>query len=121
MGKILTIRISLNTYDENDLIKFYPTLYTLAWPKDDKHIPRSQIFGVVELIDTLEQASQFANWTDEIKISLNQEIKKIFLLKEKLLKLILARQINEADALTYTIEESLQELEIKAKLLKIST
>ncbi len=116
MGKILTIRVSVTTYDEQDVIKAFPHLCALAWHKDDKHIPASQVYGVLELIESLHQALQFAPWTEEAKNILGNDIKKIYLKKEELDNLILTRQIKEADALIYTIEESLQELEIKAKL-----
>ncbi len=116
MGKILNIRVSVNTYDDKDVVKAYPHLHALAWPKDDKNILASQTFGLLELIESLYQASQFAPWEEQIKNILKDDIKKIYLQKQELDKLILARQIKEADTLIYTIEESLQELEIKAKL-----
>ncbi len=120
MGKILVVRVSASTYDDADVKKRYPLLYQFAWPVNDDYIPAAQRFGIMELITTLDEAIDFADWPQNVKTVLAPFIEEISHLQKTMQELILAWQPKEADAISYQIEEKLDELEAYIKKEKIS-
>lgn len=118
MGKFLFVRVSVSTYDENEVKKNFPSLSNLAWSENDMYIPASQRFGILELIQSLSDSLEFAQWTNEKKEILENGIKTLFDLKQKLEKDVLEWKPQEANEITFLIEEELTELEKKAKQLK---
>ncbi len=119
MGKILLIRVNAVTHNEDDVKKYYPSLFNLAWNEKDKYIPASQRYGVLELITTLNESLQYANWSEETKELLQIDISHLAELKDNLQKLILDWKPAEANTLSFTIEEMLESLESKVKAGKI--
>ncbi len=119
MGKLLYIQINASTYDEKKVRKTLPILCEIAWSEKDKYIPASQSFGIIELITTLNEALEFANLAQEVVELLVDDVALLMEEKARLSKAIISREVHEADAITYSIEEKLIELENKAKSKKI--
>ncbi len=119
MGKLLYIRVNASTYDETKVRKEFPTLCELVWNEKDSYIPAAQFFGVLELIATLHEALEYANFPQELVNLLKNEVQELVILKENLSKAITSWEVREADKITYDIEEKLQVLEAKANKEKI--
>ncbi len=113
MGKFLFIRVSVLDYDAKETKKNFPHLSQLAWSDDDKYIPASQSFGLLSLITSLSESLEFAKWTDEQKKLLADDIKELVALKGQVEKDVLDWKPQDANKLTFTIEEKLEELEKK--------
>ena len=65
MGKLLQIRVSAWTYREEDVVRAWPALTALAWPRpqypDEKR-------GVLELVTALENGLSFEDWPPSKRI-----------------------------------------------------
>ncbi len=126
MGNILYIRVSASTYNEDDVKKHFPLLHKLAWRDDDRYIPASQRYGVLELIATVQDVLDFAQIDIEVKNFLMADWKTLCEMKKELEQYVLEWKPHKASELTYTIEEKLAEIEknlqadkyIKTKILK---
>lgn len=63
MGKLLQIRVSAWTYREEDVVRAWPALTALAWPRpqypDEKR-------GVLELVTALENGLSFEDWPQAV-------------------------------------------------------
>lgn len=120
MGNILLVKVTATTFDEKEVKKRYPKLSALVWNEKDKYIPASQYYGILDLITSLEQSLQYASWEEEVKSLLSSPIQELSKMKKELDKLILDWKPKEANPLTYSIEEKLDELEkiIKSEKIK---
>lgn len=71
MGKLLQIRVSAWTYREEDVVRAWPALTALAWPRpqypDEKR-------GVLELVTALENGLSFEDWPQAVAEGLREGI-----------------------------------------------
>ena len=72
MGKLLQIRVSAWTYREEDVVRAWPALTALAWPRpqypDEKR-------GVLELVTALENGLSFEDWPQAVAEGLREGIR----------------------------------------------
>ena len=59
MGKLLQIRVSAWTYREEDVVRAWPALTALAWPRPQSPDEKR---GVLELVKALENGLSFEGW-----------------------------------------------------------
>ncbi len=111
MGDLLIVRVNATTFEEKGLKKRYPLLTKLAWPPSDSFIPAHQQYGVAELITTLDEAMQYADWNLSTKKLLADSIEKVVRLLKEFQGHILSWEPKEANTLSFTIEEALDEME----------
>ncbi len=111
MGNILYVRVSASTFKEEDVKKYYPCLHALAWNKEDKYIPASQRYGLLELIATIKDVLDFTPLDAEIKGIIEKDWPLIVDAKEELNQEILDWQAHKANELTFKIEEMLTQVE----------
>ena len=71
MGNLLQIRVSAWTYREEDVVRAWPALTALAWPRpqypDEKR-------GVLELVTALENGLSFEDWPQAVAEGLREGI-----------------------------------------------
>ncbi len=120
MGDLLVVRVNATTFEDDAVKKRYPSLHKLAWPEHDNYIPASQRFGIIELIKTLEEAVEYALWSDKTKNLLSPLIGEISSLQKIFQKHILSWEPKEANTLSFQIEEKLDELEKLVNKEKLS-
>ena len=114
MGNILYVRLTVNTFDEKEVKKNFPSLYGLAWNEKDRYIPASQKFGLLELIDSLKDALDYADWIEtDTKEIIYDDVLSLVQMKKDLQELILEWKVKEAHDLTYAIEDLFYSIEKK--------
>ena len=105
MGNLLQIRVSAWTYREEDVVRAWPALTALAWPRpqypDEKR-------GVLELVTALENGLSFEDWPQAVAEGLREGIGRAAAVKKDLEE---ARKANE---LSETLEEELATLNERA-------
>ena len=81
MGKLLQIRVSAWTYREEDVVRAWPALTALAWPRpqypDEKR-------GVLELVTALENGLSFEDWPQAVAEGLREGIGRAAAVKKDL-------------------------------------
>ena len=102
MGKLLQIRVSAWTYREEDVVRAWPALTALAWPRpqypDEKR-------GVLELVTALENGLSFEDWPQAVAEGLREKD-----LEEALFQW----EPRKANELSETLEEELATLNERA-------
>ena len=80
MGKLLQIRVSAWTYREEDVVRAWPALTALAWPRpqypDEKR-------GVLELVTALENGLSFEDWPQAVAEGLREGIGRAAAVKKQ--------------------------------------
>ena len=98
MGKLLQIRVSAWTYREEDVVRAWPALTALAWPRpqypDEKR-------GVLELVTALENGLSFEDWPQAA-------------VKKDLEEALFQWEPRKANELSETLEEELATLNERA-------
>ena len=99
MGKLLQIRVSAWTYREEDVVRAWPALTALAWPRpqypDEKR-------GVLELVTALENGLSFEDWPQAAAV------------KKDLEEALFQWEPRKANELSETLEEELATLNERA-------
>jgi hypothetical protein len=122
MSRVLFIRVSAATYDEKDVPKTWPMLYSAVWPDpelDDtaspaklarKLIPAPQR-GALELVDAFVQFVRFGDIAEVRKKALKPEANKLAELRQSLDDALGNRDVSKAQALCTDIENALDNAE----------
>lgn len=107
MGKVLQVRVSVSTWNEDLVEKSWPNLSELAFSVPiqlSKH-------GVQELIQGLAGGLNYLDWSDERKKKMGPGINSAEKLYRDLERALANWQIQEANRLTDQIELVLDKLE----------
>ena len=114
MGRILQIRVSAWTYDEDEVLQAWPKLCALVWSQLDHWGPAGMKRGVTELAGYLPDALRFSELPDDVKRTLLPGVKKVAAILEDMRKALADWEPRRANALSDALEEALFELEKEA-------
>ena len=110
MGKILQIRVSASTYDLDEVYRQWPGLSKLAW--GDRRFSEAKAVGVRELTSVLEDKWKFGeDWLQELKDRVGKAVPTLRELDARLENALADRRADEADRISYELEDALDELE----------
>ena len=107
MGKLLQIRVSAWTYREDDVVRAWPALAALAWPRPQRPDEKR---GVLELVDALRDGLSFADWPDNVAASLQEGIGRVATLKSALEEALFQWEPRKANDLSDALEDALAKL-----------
>lgn len=129
MGRVLSVRLSASTYNEEDVFRSWPGLCALAWPGKgvvDGGVwkPNPEVFappvdavpqrhGVNELVHALSDEFLFADWRDDIREKMREGMENLRRAAENLESALADWKPREANAATDAIEDALDNLEKK--------
>ncbi len=111
MGKILQIRVSAWTYDEDEVLRAWPRLCAAVWPEVDKWAPVGSKHGVMELAASLPDVVRFGSWSDDLKSRTSDAVRNVETYKEQLEQALADWKPEEANRLSDRLEEALTALE----------
>lgn len=111
MGKILQIRVSAWTYDEDEVSCAWPRLTALVWPERDAWAPAGSKHGVMELAKALPDVARFGNWSEATRQALKQGIDTAYALSGKIDTALADWQPALANSLSDQLEDALTALE----------
>lgn len=108
MGKVLQIRVSAYTYNQDDVQKMWKNLYALAW-----HQPpiSGEKRGVFELVTSLADGLAFEDWSKSMVKALRPGIERAENLKHQLEQALADWDPRTANRLSDELEDSLSDLE----------
>lgn len=110
MGKILQIRVSALTHDPNDVYRSWPRLSRLAWGEGKFAADGTK--GVREMIVALHDLWKFGNeWVSVDREAVGRALPALRDLDSHLEAALADRRPDEADVLSYKIEDGLDALE----------
>ena len=107
MGKLLQIRVSAWTYAEEDVLRAWPGLAALAWPRPPQPGEKR---GVLELVTALDNGLSFEDWPDAVADALRDGIGRAVHLKGTLEDALFRWEPREANTLSDVLEEELAKL-----------
>ena len=110
MGKLLQIRVSASTFDSDQVVKRWPSLYALAWADE----PPGPSRGVLELAATLADRKRLGMLPQDARF-LDPDIDRAEALREGLESALGDWQAGRANEISDRLEELLDELEKAAK------
>lgn len=113
MGKILQIRVTAWTYDEDEVTRAWPRLTALVWPERDKWAAAGAKHGVLELAKALPDVARFGDWPEATRQALRDGIARAHELSVKLETALADWQPSVANALSDDLEDALSALEKK--------
>ena len=111
MGRILQIRVSAWTYDEDEVLQAWPKLCALVWSQLDQWGPAGMKRGVTELAGYLPDALRFSDLPDDVKTLLFPGAKKVAGILDDMRKALADWDPRRANELSDALEEALSELE----------
>jgi len=111
VGRILQIRVSAWTYDEDEVLQAWPKLCALVWSQLDQWGPAGMKRGVTELAGYLPDALRFSDLPDDVKKLLFPGAKKVAGILDDMRKALADWDPRKANALSDALEEALSELE----------
>jgi len=111
MGELLQIRVMAQTYKPESVERRWPVLHKLAWPRPSPAWPHQ---GVMELPEALSEQLSLGEWPKDRQEALRGPISQILAIRSRLDSALGDRKPREADALSYELEDALDELEKKA-------
>ena len=114
MGRILQIRVSAWTYDEDEVVQAWPKLCALVWSQLDKWGPANMKRGVTELAGYLPDALRFSDVPDTQKKALRPGVEKVASTLGAMRAALADWDPRRANALSDALEEALFELEKEA-------
>ncbi|WP_419787664.1 hypothetical protein [Pseudodesulfovibrio sp.] len=112
MGTVLQVRVMAETYSEDEVKKAWPALWDLVWEDGGDAIPKK---GVLELVQAVYNAVRAGLVSSDKADALSDGAEAAEDLRFKLQDALAARNPQEADRLSYAIEDALDELEDTAK------
>lgn len=110
MGEVLQIRVVAQTYKPESVERRWPALFSLAWPSPSPAWPHK---GVMELPEALFEQLSLGEWPKDRQEVLRGPISKVLDIRGRLEAALAERKPQEADRLSYELEDSLDELEKK--------
>lgn len=130
MGRHLFIRVTAQTFDEQQVRKDWPRLYDLAWPEQYslatpektvvKNFTPPSSRGVLELLRAVTDAVAFGTVLPaDAKRALAAPVARVNALAEALEEALGNRDVPTAHGLTNDIEEALDDLEAAAAQLDL--
>ena len=114
MGKILQVRVSAWTYDEDEVVEAWPRLCALVWSQLDKWGPAGMKRGVAELAEYLPDAMRFSDLPEEVKKELRPGVEKVTSVLNEMRSALASWDPRRANTLSDALEEALSELEKEA-------
>ncbi len=108
MGRLLQIRVSAWTFSEDDVKKAYPSLWRLIW-EDCADAVRKK--GVMELALGIFDAVRAGLVDDKVVEALKDKVEEVDRVRLAIEKALNARDPQEADKLSYELEDRLEALE----------
>lgn len=125
MSRVLFIRVSAETFNEDDVLKSWPTLCATVWPdaganKNDKpsriikQLAPSPAKGALALVDAFTEHVRFVADEAERK-ALLPYAEKLEGLRKNLDEALGNRDVHKASTLTDAIEDALDEAEKAAR------
>ena len=110
MGRILQIRVSAWTYDEDEVVQAWPRLCALVWPQLDQWGPAGMKRGVTELAGYL----LFSDVPEAQKKALRPGAEKVAAILADMRAALADWDPRRANQLSDALEEALFELEREA-------
>ena len=107
MGKVLQIRVSAVTWDEDLLERLWPQLAALAFSVPIRHEKR----GVLEMVGALGDGLKFMPWSEKRKSAMGPGIIEAVRFKEDLENALADWRPQEANAASDRLEDVLDKLE----------
>ena len=117
MGKILQIRVSAWTYDEDEVLAAWPRLCGIVWPQLEQWGPTGMKHGVTELAGYLPDALRFSDLPEAEKKALRPGADNVANILEQMRSALASWDPRKAHALSEVLEEALSELETEAARL----
>lgn len=111
MGKLLQIRVSAWTYNEDDVKETWEGLSALAWRQPARPGEKR---GVLELATALENGLAFAEWPKDVADRLRPGIARIGEIRIRLEQALADWNPREANRLSDVLEDELSLLEEQA-------
>ncbi len=111
MGRILQIRVSAWTYDEDEVSGAWPRLSAFVWGQTERWGSPGMKHGVLELAEFLPDAVQFGMDDAALKSDAAPEVEKAGALLEKLREALAAWEPREANRISTELEDCLDRLE----------
>ncbi|EMG38109.1 hypothetical protein PCS_01071 [Desulfocurvibacter africanus PCS] len=111
MGEVLQVRVMAQTYKPESVERRWPTLSKLAWPAPSPAWPHK---GVMELPEALFEQISLGEWPKDRQEILRGPVSGLLGIRGKLSSALADWKPQEADALSYQLEEALDELEKRA-------
>lgn len=108
MGKVLQIRVSAWTFDEDEVEKNWPSLWKLIWGEGGDAVPKK---GVIELAQAVFDAVRAGLIPENQADPLREGAEKVENLRFQIEEALNAWQPKEADKLIYQLEDGLDALE----------
>jgi hypothetical protein len=110
MGKILQIRVYAYTYNEEDVRKTWPRLWSLAFEETKPGFPY-EMAGVLELVRALDDLYQFGVMPEAFRTVVASGLPKVVQAVEELQRHLADWNPQAANQASDQIEEGLGELE----------
>lgn len=114
MGRILQIRVSAWTYDEDEVVEAWPRLCALVWSQLDKWGPANMKRGVTELAGYLLDALRFSDLPEDVKKALRPGAEKVAAILEDMRSALADWDPRRANQLSDALEDALFALEKEA-------
>lgn len=111
MGKVLQIRVSAWTYNDDEVAKAWPNLSAVVWPESDQWSPPGGARGVVELADALPDVARFGDMPDNIRAVLQNAGPDVAAPLTAMRQALEAWNPREANTASDRLEEALGALE----------
>ncbi len=108
MGEVLQVRVMAQTYKPESVERRWPVLSKLAWPAPSPAWPHK---GVMELPEALFEQLSLGEWPKERQEALRGHISRLLGIRGKLSTALADWKPQEADTLSYQLEDALDELE----------
>lgn len=113
MGRILQIRVTAWTYDEDEVTRAWPRLTSLVWAERDRWAAAGARRGVLELAGALPDAARFGDWPEATRQALKDGIDQVYGLSVRLETALADWQPSVANKLSDELEDALTALEKK--------
>lgn len=107
MGKVLQIRVSAVTWDEDLLEEYWPKLAKLAFGVPIKFANK----GLLEMVRGLSEGLEFVKWPGQLKTALAPGIREAAAIRADLEKALADWEPSRANALSDKLEDCLDRLE----------
>lgn len=112
MGKVLQIRVSASTPYPEDVNRFWPGLFALAWPESQPAAESAgSSRGVLELVQALDDQVRFGIKDKELAAALRKELDRALELKSGIESALGDWKPGEANTLSVQLEDALDSLE----------
>ena len=111
MGRVLQIRVSAWTYNEDEVVRTWPQLAELVWAQLGRWGPVGLKHGVIELAEYLADAIRFSDLPDEQKQRLDHGAQTVTTRLTEMRDALANWDPRTANALSEKLEEALTELE----------